>query len=254
MTGGVAETPNILWQTVVLYSELNLLVPLETLLYLYDPDKKGIFAVTTQVLVPMLRVTATYAGAMCIIYLSLSHVASLVMVALAAGAYALEINWTDRRSFRAAGASVGLYIAASVLPINFVLNLVADTSTPLARGIAVGQTLARGGAILIIFSVLTITTFCDDCYARAWSCYSHPYSTNGSGMVNYTRSLCPLYTHEYVNNWACVNSHNPVCNTHEMPKGWYVKPEIFHHSVVLLGLLYGYHVVNVLISLPFSIV
>lgn len=241
----IASQRNLLWQRVILYSEINLLVPVEALLYLalYTTDGKETPAakeLLLQVVVPITRVTAMFVALVLGMYLGVGHLATRVFLIAAAAAFLVEINYTSSSLFRSETASRIMFLVAACMPINFVNNLVADRSTPLANVLAIAQTAVRAVALLIIVSSAIIK----DSYMRAWSCYTT------DDVTTFVNGPCPLYTHDFSgNNLACVNNLNPACQG-IISKHWRQPPIAVHHAGVIVGALYGFHALNVRIAYP----
>jgi len=238
----IGGTADLVWQRVILYSELNVLVPIESLLYLYkgDDNQHDTKTIVVQVVVPIARVTLLLASIITAMYIGLTHVAVRILIGITVGMFLIEINYTHSTVFRAKTASRVTFLAASLLPVNFVANLVADRSTPLANAIAIAQTVARGVALLIVIGSVVIR----ESYTRAWSCY------NTDDYALFVNGPCPLYTNDFSgNNLACVDNNSPACLGHPL-KSWMQPSLAVHHAGVLIGALYGFHVLNLFIVYP----
>ena len=226
------------WRAALVFSELNLLFPVQIALRLYF---HGGESAQLLFICGLLRSICSFT-ALVLWAVSSKTVAAAV---LAPVLVLLILEWyftTELKSQHlalTAWPGTIVYFACTLGPINYLSNIIADRHTTLSARLAIVQTIARSGLIILVIGMY----FANEPYHNAWSCYG----PNGHAAIkDFTKGPCPLYTRDYMHSWACVNNNNIPCRglQYQKYKGTHL---ITHMATIMTAALYGQHVANLVI-------
>jgi len=170
-------------------AEFNVVLPINLLVALYHHEHSWLVVVLSA-----LRLMCVYTSALLLYF---EHVRTGFIVAAAALGLTLCFGALPAHSTK----HQRLYhIVCAVMPTNYILNTCAARTTQFKSVYATIQIVIRASLIGIII----VESYVYKDYGNAWSCYQNK-------KINaYNLGPCPLYTHDYQHDWACVN--NQVSN------------------------------------------
>jgi len=215
-------------QLVEVLAEFNLVFPINLGVALYDKRMLRGQATLTAV-----RHAFFYTGYLAFVYKF--YVVFAVMTTCLALSMAITLLQEPIPLKRR--ATTLYFIACAIMPLNYVLNILATRRTPFALYFAIAQSIIRAAFIVIIIVLLLI--YPD--YANAWSCYQD------KPITEYTNGLCPLYDNNW-QSWACTDNqvnNNPCLGIQDPSFDSHV---LMHVSLVISSILYGQHFVTVLVQ------
>ena len=252
------------WRTSVFFNELNLLFPLFFYTGIYRAsdlrhlgsigDRSFSFThnIKRNIFTAVLCIARLAATWMALILVLLAwQASSTAMLLFGLNSLAVAILLTDmefhhlreedveRHNLQSANGVTWFYVI-NLMPLNFVLNIIADRSTTLQSVYAIFQSVLRAALCLTAITLAAVYST----YRDAWSCYMH------KPIGDYTAGYCPAYTHSYYpHNLACRDTppDNLACFGGDLP-AWKNTHVVVHICSNLIAALYAQHVVTVWIT------